>query len=117
MRESIQESGIYARDYQAELKLTNKYAQRFGMDESDQHHASLINQQMNNMSRHSGNMYMMHGGGANPAQQQSSSNIQATYERNMHRESQQFESQNNPMYRSSASNSSYINRQVAYQAP
>ena len=35
MRESIQESGIYARDYQAELKLTNKYAQRFGMDESD----------------------------------------------------------------------------------
>ena len=35
----------------------------------------------------------------------------------MHRESQQFESQNNPMYRSSASNSSYINRQVAYQAP
>mmetsp|Transcript_25304 Transcript_25304/g.31680 ORF Transcript_25304/g.31680 Transcript_25304/m.31680 type:complete len:116 (+) Transcript_25304:1925-2272(+) len=46
MRESIQDSGVYAfangcecKDYQAELKLTNKYAARFGMDESDQHHA------------------------------------------------------------------------------
>ena len=43
--------------YQAELKLTNKYAQRFGMDEADQHqqnHMGTFN------SRYSGNNYMMH---------------------------------------------------------
>ena len=42
MRESTIESGLYPqkgqqelRGYQAELKLTDKYAARFGMDESD----------------------------------------------------------------------------------
>lgn len=42
MRESIQESGVHSfakgcecKGYQAELKLTNKYAARFGLDESD----------------------------------------------------------------------------------
>ena len=49
MREHVQESGVYAlaqgcdvKGYQAELKLTNKYASRFGMDENNQ--ASMINQ-------------------------------------------------------------------------
>jgi hypothetical protein len=42
LRESIQESGVHAlakgcecKGYQAELKLTNKYAAKFGMDEQD----------------------------------------------------------------------------------
>jgi hypothetical protein len=59
LRENIQDSGVYAfakgcecKGYQAELKLTNKYAARFGLDESDQHHS--------NYTRHSGNTYMMH---------------------------------------------------------
>lgn len=59
LRENIQESGVYAfakgcecKGYQAELKLTNKYAARFGMDESDQRASSF--------TRYSGNNYMMH---------------------------------------------------------
>ena len=70
MRESIQESGLYPQSqnnikgYQAELKLTEKYAARFGMDESDQHHSANHLSHHNNyasfQSRHSGNNYMMH---------------------------------------------------------
>ena len=88
MRESIQESGVYAlaggcecRGYQAELKLTNKYAARFGMNETDQHHSSVINQQMNSMSRHSGNNYMMHN-----RDKDSVNHMQASYMRQMNRE-------------------------------
>ena len=56
MREHFDDHGKYAivrgaetKDYQAQLKLTDKYAVRFGMEESE-----------NNFSRHAGNNYMMH---------------------------------------------------------
>ena len=45
--------GCECKGYQAELKLTNKYAARFGMEESDNHRSTYN-------SRHSGNAYMMH---------------------------------------------------------
>ena len=88
--------GCDCKGFQAELKLTNKYAARFGMDEHDQHHS---------YSRHSGNTYMMQG-----------NNMQSNYMR-MQQENQESHEQNPMHYRSNVSGGSYISRHVAYQAP
>ena len=51
-------AGAGGRGYEAQLKLTNKYAARFGMEDQDgQNNYSSFTQ-----TRHSGNSYMMHRG-------------------------------------------------------